>query len=130
MELRLLVMERTSARPPERESAGGKQEEYIFLVLNPSCPEYTRILRGSSKERSLRVAPQVGQGKGCQGSGSVLGKGTLKRKIDSMKGRFIYNRRLGTAEPVFGDICSAIGLSRFTFRGKRKVNIQWLLYWW
>ena len=52
----------------------------------------------------------------------------MKRKIDSVKGRITYNRRLGTAEPVFGNICSIIGLNRFTLRGKRKVNIQWLLY--
>jgi transposase len=52
----------------------------------------------------------------------------MKRKIDSLKGRLIYNRRLGTAEPVFGNICSTLGLNRFTLRGKQKVNIQWLLY--
>ena len=52
----------------------------------------------------------------------------MKRKIDSVKGRLIYNRRLGTAEPVFGNICSTIGLNRFTLRGKGKVNTQWLLY--
>jgi len=52
----------------------------------------------------------------------------MKRKIDSVKGRLIYNRRLATAEPVFAHICSTLGLNRFTLRGKRKVNIQWLLY--
>jgi len=52
----------------------------------------------------------------------------MKRKIDSIKDRLIYNRRLGTAEPVFGNICSTIGLNRFSLRGKRKVNTQWLLY--
>jgi len=52
----------------------------------------------------------------------------MKRKIDSVKGRLIYNRRLATVEPVFGNICSTLGLNRFTLRGKRKVNIQWLLY--
>jgi transposase len=52
----------------------------------------------------------------------------MKRKIDSIKGRLIYNRRLGTAEPVFGNICSTIGLKRFTLRGKGKVNTQWVLY--
>jgi transposase len=52
----------------------------------------------------------------------------MKRKIDSIKGRLIYNRRLGTAEPVFGNICSTLGLNRFTLRGKQKVNTQWLLY--
>jgi transposase len=52
----------------------------------------------------------------------------MKRKIDSVKGRLIYNRRLGTAEPVFGNVCSTLGLNRFSLRGKRKVNTQWLLY--
>jgi len=52
----------------------------------------------------------------------------MKRKIDSLRGRLIYNRRLGTAEPPFAHIRSVLGLDRFTLRGKRKVNIQWLLY--
>jgi hypothetical protein len=52
----------------------------------------------------------------------------MKRKIDSIKGRLIYNRRLGTAEPPFAHIRTMMGLDRFTLRGKRKVNTQWLLY--
>jgi hypothetical protein len=52
----------------------------------------------------------------------------MKRKIDSAKGRLIYNKRLPTAEPVFANICSTLRLDRFTLRGKRKVNSQWLLY--
>jgi len=52
----------------------------------------------------------------------------MKRKIDSIKGRLIYNRRLGTSEPPFANIRSTLGLDRFTLRGKRKVNIQWKLY--
>jgi transposase len=52
----------------------------------------------------------------------------MKRKIDSVKGRLIYNKRLATAEPVFANIRSTLNLDRFTLRGKRKVNSQWLLY--
>ena len=52
----------------------------------------------------------------------------MKRKIDSLIGRLIYNQRLATVEPVFANICSTLRLNRFTLRGKRKVNIQWLLY--
>ena len=32
------------------------------------------------------------------------------------------------AEPVFGNICSTLGLNRFSLRGKRKVNTQWVLH--
>jgi len=52
----------------------------------------------------------------------------MKRKIDSIKGRLIYNKRLGTVEPVFGNIRTTLGLDRFSLRGKQKVNIQWILY--
>jgi transposase len=52
----------------------------------------------------------------------------MRRKIDSLSGRLIYNRRLATAEPVFAHIRSILGFDRFTLRGKRKVNTQWLLY--
>lgn len=51
----------------------------------------------------------------------------MKRKIDSAAGKAIYNRRLGTVEPVFGHLRN-IGLDRFTLRGKKKVDAQWKLY--
>ena len=51
----------------------------------------------------------------------------MKRKIDSPRGRHIYSQRLGTVEPVFGHINDAIGIKRFTLRGKRKVDGQWKL---
>jgi hypothetical protein len=52
----------------------------------------------------------------------------MRRKIDSIKGRLIYNQRIGIAEPPFAHMRSALGLNKFTLRGKRKVNNQWLLY--
>ena len=51
----------------------------------------------------------------------------MKRKIDSPEGRHIYSRRLGTVEPVFGHITDAIGIKRFSLRGKQKVDGQWKL---
>jgi len=52
----------------------------------------------------------------------------MKRKIDSTLGKLIYARRLATVEPVFANLRSAKHLDRFTLRGKKKVNAQWLLY--
>jgi transposase len=51
----------------------------------------------------------------------------MKRKIDSSLGRHIYSQRLGTVEPVFGHITDAIGIRRFSLRGKWKVDGQWKL---
>ncbi len=52
----------------------------------------------------------------------------MKHKIDTPQGRFNYSRRIGIVEPVFGNICSTLGLSRFSLRSKKKVDIQWKLY--
>jgi transposase len=49
-------------------------------------------------------------------------------RFDSALGRYLYSRRLGIIEPVFANICHAVGLNRFTLRGKVKVDIQWKLY--
>ena len=51
----------------------------------------------------------------------------MKRKIDSPFGRHIYSQRLGTVEPVFGHLTDAIGIKRFSHRGRHKVNGQWKL---
>ncbi len=52
----------------------------------------------------------------------------MQIKIDSSLGREIYGGRIGNVEPVFGNIRYNKGLDRFTYRGKVKVNVQWLLY--
>ena len=52
----------------------------------------------------------------------------MKRKIDSPQGRYYYSRRIGIIEPVFGNICSTLGLKRFSLRTRKKVDIQWKLY--
>ncbi len=51
----------------------------------------------------------------------------MKRKIDSLAGKAVYNRRIATVEPVFGHLRN-IGLDRFTLRGRKKVDAQWKLY--
>ena len=52
----------------------------------------------------------------------------MKSKVDSVIGKAIYARRIATAEPPFAHIRHAIGLDRFSLRGKTKVNNQWLLF--
>jgi hypothetical protein len=71
---------------------------------------------------------QVAYFKGTNKEGKETYTSKMKRKIDSIKGRLIYNRRLGISEPPFAHIRSILRLDRFSLRGKRKVNTQWLLY--
>jgi len=51
----------------------------------------------------------------------------MKRKFDTLYGRFVYNKRIAIVEPVFGNLRNK-GMDRFTLRGKKKVNIQWQLF--
>lgn len=51
----------------------------------------------------------------------------MKRKFDTLFGRFIYNKRIAIVEPVFGNLKNK-GMGRFTLRGKKKVNTQWQLF--
>ena len=51
----------------------------------------------------------------------------LRWKFDTPFGRDIYSRRMGTVEPVFGNLQNK-GMRRFTLRGQRKVSAQWKLH--
>lgn len=52
----------------------------------------------------------------------------MKNKIDTPQGRSRYSLRLGIIEPVFANICSTLGLRRFSLRGRIKIDIQWKLF--
>lgn len=52
----------------------------------------------------------------------------MKRRVDSGKGKAIYSQRMAVVEPVFANIGTNKGLSRFSLRGRRKVQGQWQLY--
>ena len=51
----------------------------------------------------------------------------MKRKFDTLFGRFIYNKRIAIVEPVFANLKNK-GMRRFTLRGRTKVDIQWKLF--
>ncbi len=52
----------------------------------------------------------------------------MKHRVDSNKGKHIYSHRMFTLEPVFANIGTNKKLSRFSLRGKDKVQSQWQLF--
>ena len=52
----------------------------------------------------------------------------MRSKIDNPAYREIYSRRMQIIEPVFANMTYCKGMSRFTLRTQKKVNIQWQLY--
>jgi hypothetical protein len=48
----------------------------------------------------------------------------MRRKIDEVKYRALYGRRMQIIEPCFSDMSYCKGMDRFSLRTKVKVNIQ------
>lgn len=88
------------------------------------CPLRNQCLKFPDKTQTRQVAFF----KGNMDNNRYIHTQKMKQKIDSVEGKAIYNQRLGTVEPVFGNMTWNKGLNRFTLRGKIKVNAQWLLY--
>ena len=87
------------------------------------CTERAQCLRFPDKTPVRQVAIFK---KGTPGPLSATE--AMKRRIDSDEGRRRYGQRIGTVEPVFGNLRHNKRLNRFTLRGHGKVGTQWRLY--
>jgi hypothetical protein len=83
-------------------------------------------LRNQCLRKPHTVARQVTYFKDRDGVQSYTQR--MIERFDTPRGRFLYSRRLGIVEPVFGNICATLHLNQFRLRGKIKVDIQWKLY--
>ena len=102
----------------KRVSFKGRKCDCVPCELRAQClrhPDKTEI-------RRVTCATEITTGK----PDTIAEK--MKRKIDSVVGKAIYAKRVATAEPPFAHIRSVMKLSRFSLRGKEKVNNQWLLF--
>jgi transposase len=52
----------------------------------------------------------------------------MKKRVDSIEGKTIYSHRMSVVEPVFGNIGTNKRLSRFSLRGRDKVQGQWRIF--
>ena len=102
---------------------------YLFMQFQAYETDCTGCtLRKRCLKRETQKTPrQINIKLGASGERKAGLYEKMKRKIDSERGRHIYSQRLGTVEPVFGNITHAIGIKRFSLRGKQKVDGQWKL---
>jgi transposase len=109
----------------ERERYGNHYLNFVgYLKDCRSCPLQKQCLRHPPTTRGRQVSINLGR---TQDSEPHL-INQMKEKIDTDQGRDIYSQRLGTVEPVFGNIGDTKGLDWFSLRGKWKVNAQWMMY--
>jgi transposase len=88
------------------------------------CTHRARCFKAPDRTEVRQVAIFTGRSKQTPPSYLDL----MKQKIDTPEGRFQYSRRMGIVEPVFANICSTLGLKRFSLRTRKKVDVQWKLY--
>jgi len=95
-----------------------------YLNHCKQCSLQKQCMRQPATSRGRQVSIRIGE---AQHKTPNLLK-QMQDKIDNQHGRHIYSQRLGTVEPVFGNINTNKRLNRFSLRGKTKVNAQWLMY--
>ena len=88
------------------------------------CPRRARCLRTPDTTKTRQVA--FFRGKAATTAASYTDR--MKQRLDTPEGRAQYARRFGTVEPVFGNLRYNKGLTRFTLRGRAKVDGQWKLF--
>jgi hypothetical protein len=88
------------------------------------CPLRERCLRTPARTKARQVA--FFRGKAPTTAASHTDR--MKQRLDTPEGRTQYARRFGTVEPVFGNLRYNKRLTRFTLRGRAKVDAQWKLF--
>lgn len=87
------------------------------------CDQRAACLRHPEKTKVRQVAFLQGKRPGPESHSDKM-----KAKIDAEQGRRMITQRFATVEPVFGNLRANKQLTRFTLRGKKKVDGQWKLY--
>ena len=88
------------------------------------CPLRTPCLRTPDRTPTRQVAFFTGKTAERLDSHTAL----VQRRIDEPEQRARYARRFATVEPVFANLCATKRLTRFTLRGRAKVDGQWKLF--
>jgi transposase len=87
------------------------------------CPYTQRCLQCNAHARNLLIRIRGPAGWRC-----ATASRRMVAKIDTERGRRLYQRRLAIVEPVFANLRAHKLMNRFTLRGRRKVDVQWKLY--
>ena len=109
-----------------REHRSTKERRYRCYRAYPAdachdCPVRAECIAKGGKRKSLFLPF-------ADNASPPTRSAQMREKIDKPKSREIYAKRVGIVEPVFANLRINKKLDRFNYRGKEKVNIQWLLY--
>ena len=104
-----------------RDQRGNQYRRYVAQAEDcKQCPLRAQCLQRDGQRRSLHIPI------GSDPNHSLTR--AMRAKIDRPESRAIYARRSAVVEPVFANLRTQKRMDHFTYRGKAKVNTQWMLY--
>ena len=96
----------------------GTVRDCVGCALRAQClrtPDTTRVRNVAFIRERVRAKPETAAMR-------------MRARIDTPEGRARYGRRFATVEPVFANLRHNKRLTRFTLRGRAKVDGQWQLF--
>ena len=94
-----------------------------------ACPDFSRCTKSKKAQNEIVQGRKLLVPKGKKPGEAVAELcSKMQEKLDTEEYQVKYSYRIQIVEPVFANIRYCKGLDRFTLRGKRKVNGQWLLF--
>ena len=96
----------------------GTVRDCVSCALRAQClrtPDTTRVRNVAFIRERVQPKPETASTR-------------MRARIDTPEGRARYGRRFATVEPVFANLRHNKRLTRFTVRGRAKVNAQWQLF--
>lgn len=99
-----------------------REKRYVFHPDKAECAgcSYYKKCQGHIKKLS-RKKFEVS----CKILDNIKIINEMKKKLQSAEGREIYNKRIGIVEHPFGEIKEHKKFQRFSYRGLKKVKVQW-----
>ena len=105
--------------------AGKEGKSYMANAKDcRECPQVGRCVKSKKDKKDLQ-GRQLFITKSNE-PGSLCSE--MRKKLSTEEYQNQYAYRIQIIEPVFANITYCKGMSRFTLRGKKKVNGQWTLY--
>ena len=96
----------------------GTVRDCVSCAMRPQClrtPDTTRVRNVAFIRERVQPKPETASTR-------------MRARIDTPEGRARYGRRFATVEPVFANLRHNKRLTRFTLRGRAKVDAQWQLF--
>jgi len=90
-----------------------------------ACPVFSRCSHSKKAQNKIVQGKKILINRERENEGIVR---AMRDKQATEEFKTLYAYRIQIVEPVFANIRYCKGLSRFTLRGKEKVNCQWQLY--